>query len=398
MNENYFYTHILKNDKLRGFVKIYKVNNIVPCSESLTYPSIRFKSLLENKVINPVFEKTMSLSKINLDIFEKQKEYIISKKIDSPVFFFCFNFNNYYHFLYDTLPYFISYRELKKNIPDLKLLVPNTDFKKFVLETFELLNIPTEDFIIVNENHTYGEMYYSDSMTHGVDSNLPPHISSKQIYEDLKKNSLNKSKNKIFPKKIYISRRTWENKDSSNIGTNYTNRRKMINEENLISFLKERDFTEVFCEDLSMSDKITMFYQSEFIIGSIGGGMSNCLFSEKTCKILTIVSPDFLSINYRFIFSLDNGNLKLFNETSHENKNFFKKYQRVFIKNKNIIGEVIDVGNDKLTIKYTNHLVSGWDEDGNYEETKVNFEDCDVLDNGLNSPYYINLDKFKKEF
>ena len=39
-------------------------------------------------------------------------------------------------------------------------------------------------------------------------------------------------------KNIYISRRTWLNSDKSNIGTDYTSRRKMINENELVEQLK----------------------------------------------------------------------------------------------------------------------------------------------------------------
>ena len=45
-----------------------------------------------------------------------------------------------------------------------------------------------------------------------------------------------------MPKLVYISRRTWINKDKSNIGTDYTNRRKMMNEDLLVEELTKLGF------------------------------------------------------------------------------------------------------------------------------------------------------------
>ena len=36
-----------------------------------------------------------------------------SNIIEENVFFFIYNFDNYYHFLYDTIPYLYTYLELK---------------------------------------------------------------------------------------------------------------------------------------------------------------------------------------------------------------------------------------------------------------------------------------------
>ena len=41
----------------------------------------------------------------------------------TPVYFFTYNVDNYFHFLYDTLPYLAGYFMLKQTIPDLTLLL-----------------------------------------------------------------------------------------------------------------------------------------------------------------------------------------------------------------------------------------------------------------------------------
>ena len=98
--------------------------------------------------------------------------------------------------------------------------------------------------------------------------------------------------------KIYISRRTWINNNvTDNIGTNYTTRRKLMNEDDLVNKLKEDNFIEIFGENYSMTEKILLFYNAKVIIGAIGGTIANCVFANKETKIITIVSPEFLKIN-----------------------------------------------------------------------------------------------------
>ena len=69
----------------------------------------------------------------------------------------------------------------------------------------------------------------------------------------------------VGPEKIYISRRTWLHNDTSNIGTNYTERRRGVNEDQVARLFSMHDSTEVFCENLTMSEKIGMFRNAKYI-------------------------------------------------------------------------------------------------------------------------------------
>ena len=86
--------------------------------------------------------------------FDKNKNY--DNVINIPVFYFVYNTDNYYHFIYDTLPYLITFNHLRSNIPNLKLLMnyPNKsmdNFYLFVKEFLEILDITTE---FINANIT----------------------------------------------------------------------------------------------------------------------------------------------------------------------------------------------------------------------------------------------------
>lgn len=387
---------IFNGDGVREDIYLHFKELVQVCTEKKDYPSIRFKEEHTEKPFNPIFEKTMSLNDLDINEFISYIEYQKNIKYSNPVFFFCFNFSNYYHFIYDTIPYIISYRKLKLSEPKLKLLVPDLNFKKFVKETFEILNLSEDDFLELDKNTIYERFYFSDSFTHGDNSNLPPHILLRDLYDEM----VNTAKLKIgdlkYSNKIYISRRTWVNKDLTNIGTNYTTRRKMLNEDELVSELNNNGFEEIFTENLSMVDKIILFNNATNIIGPIGGGLCNCVFCNEFCTLIAIISPTFLDVNYRFIHSLPK-KLILFDKTFHENNEKFKKYQRVLVKEKNIIGEISNIEENKLHIKGSKNLISGWNDDDFYEEFLVNTDECTTLDQGLNSPFYINIPKFMEE-
>ena len=319
----------------------------------------------------------------------------------NPVFFFIYNTDNYYHFVYDTLPYLISYRYMKSKIPNIKLLMsyPNSSrfsFYKFVIEFLEILDITDKDILIANDYTVYNEIYISSSYTHGEDSNKPPRKEIYSFYKDIVSIVNNKFKDKEYPKKIYISRRTWLHNDFSNIGTNYTTRRKLVNEDELVEILVSNGYVEVFTESLSTVDKIKLFYNAESIVGAIGGGICNVLFSKDSTNLLALISPTFLDVNSRFIFSLNNVNTEYFFDSKHVEENEWKKYIRVKT-NDGIIGEIEDLYDDNILISYTNKFVAGWNSEVIFEKKIVNKKDCIRLDNGLNSSWIFNINSIENK-
>ena len=363
--------------------------------------------LYSTNLISPYDEKIMSLKK---DSFYDDNKYdfkllIKNKLIEEPVFFFIYNFDNYYHFLYDTLPYLYTYLKLKKEIPKLKLLVnyPNKNKKDFYRFNIELLEkiIDLNDLIVHNEDNIYEYIYVSSSLTHGCYSNNPPR---KEIYEiyDLIKNNINyKNIDKKYRdiKKIYISRRTWINCDNSNIGTDYTTRRKMMNEDELVEQLINNDFTEIFAENLNTDEKIYLFSNSDIIIGSIGGGMANLLFSRIDTKSIIIVTPFFLEINYRFKYSIENTDFKyIYNVSTYLEDNNIPLYCRVMITDEKSqyfekYGEIIEYNKkiNKYLVNISNNDVAGFNNNIKFDNYWFNEIEFKLLDNGLNSPYVVDL-------
>ena len=404
-------TLIEEKDENERIIAYKKYNNIQIIGRNFYYPNVL---LLDEKkeIINPYDEKVMSLNKESFydnNIYEDEIREINNKKIiNENVFFFIYNFDNYYHFLYDTLPYLYTYFELKKKHNDLKLLVnyPNKDKNEFYRFNTDFLYklIDEKDIIIHQKNNIYKNIFISTSLTHGGLSNKPPRKEIFEIYKKLKTNiNIDNIQEKYKNmKNIYISRRTWLNEDKSNIGTDYTSRRKMVNETELVEELKKYGFEEIFAENLNSDEKIYLFSNAEKIVGSIGGGMANLLFSDKNTKSYIIVSPYFLDINYRFKYSLDNTDIQYFDNTEvvKKDNSKYSNYVRVKIINKeslyyNKIGEIIDFESNLYKIALSNNDVAGFNNKIKFEEILFEEKDFTAIDKGLNSPYNFYIDNLK---
>jgi len=374
-------------------INLYKLKNVSPYGDTF-YPNCLFNDEQGN-IFNPSSEKVMSLNGITF-INKNQKNEIINKE-ETPLFFFIYNTDNYYHFVYDSLPYLITFLDLKEKVSNIKLLMnyPNftkTEFYKFIIEFLNLLNISMDDILIIDKNTIYSEIYISSSYTHDIDSNLPPRKEIYDFYQSIVKNiKQNYTNTKDLPKKIYISRRTWIHGDTSNIGTNYTTRRKLINEDDLVDTLKKYGFKEIFTENLGTIEKILLFNNADIVIGPIGGGLCNVLFSKKDCRLISINSPTFMDINKRFKYCFSNINTDYFDETEHIEKNIWKKWMRV--KSGNIVGEIENVEEEYIDVMYTDESIAGWNNGINYKKIKLKKQDSTPLDNGLNSNWIVDIKK-----
>ena len=341
---------ICPEDENGRTVEVKYFFNIQFTGLSKHYPQPLLYSYASGKMILPTVEKFMSLGRGT--IYESDMKYssdlpVFEKICDVPVFYFVYNMANYYHFIYDTLPYLYSYFNEKKIHPELKLLVSpaegKDDLYSFIWECLELLNIKRSDVIFLNQNVLYKTVLVGSSLTHNRLSNSPPH---KGVYEviDRMKNFYKGAE------KIYISRRSWVHNNTDNIGTNKTMERRCVNEDNVAKLFASYGFKEVFCELMTMKEKIGMFSFAKYIAGPIGGGMVNTIFSPPDTKVLSINSPTFFDINKRFEYSMSHTDLTHFNDTE-------------------FVGDV-----------------SEWVENDNSLS----------ISGGLNSPWKVNLDKLSK--
>jgi hypothetical protein len=274
-----------------------------------------------------------------------------------------------------------------------------THFYKFN-EDFLYKIVNAEDIIIHNDSNIYNSIYVSSSLTHGGFSNNPPR---KEFYDiiNIFKSSIDRTKIRCcenIHKYVYISRRSWINADTTNIGTNYTTRRKMINEDLLVKELTGYGFVEIFAENLNVDEKINLFSNAHIVVGSIGGGMANLIFSSKNTKSIVIVTPSFLDVNYRFKHSMETSDVHYFNDVRlyidiDVKKNSIPLYSRVCIIKSNQIGEICeyDSDNNLYTINMSNNDVAGFNNSVDYDKKIYACSDFNLLDQGLNSPYIVDI-------
>jgi len=387
---------LFESDNNGREINIYKLHNVQFYENNIFYPNVILKS--EKNDIKPINETVLSLKE--LDFSSHNKSMLEIKDRDSkPYFFFIYNTDNYYHFVYDTLPYLITFFELKKEIPDLQLLMNYPNYQKFehykfVIEFLYILSINKDDITIVNPSIAYDNLYVSNSYTHDGKSNIKPRNEVYKFYNNMVNFITNDIKKEKLPTKIYISRRTWINKDTSNIGTNYTTKRRLLNEDEIVEYLKTKGFVEVFTENLSTPEKILLFNNAEHIIGPIGGGLCNALFSNKKTKLTVLNSPTFFDINYRFLFSFENVNYEILDISEHTEKSKIKKFMRVKFDNK--VGEVVDIDGDNITINYSDMDVAGWNNQIEFKQIIKNIMELIPLDDGLNSEWIIDIKKLKE--
>jgi len=383
------------------------LRNVSATGKDIFYPNVLFQEMKDSILVSPYDEKIMSLRRSSFyddNRYEPVPEKNPKQIIPYPVFFFVYNTENYYHFLYDTLPILYTYFWLKARFPELRLLVqfPNKYKKehfRFNTELLELCGIGREETVVCSSDHMYETVFISTSLTHGGFSNEPPRPEFRIIYDKIKENA---KRRKVRPEyrdlsRVYVSRRTWIHNDWSNIGTNYTTKRKMMNEDELIEALEKIGFTEIFTEQMETHEKIHVFSRASIVCGSIGGGMANLVFCRPETTAVVIVSPFFLEINQRFRYCLESVVAEVIyshDTRVHAERDVLPMHCRVRIVtggSKDKIGEIKSHDSGRYLIRVSDNDVAGFAHDREFREVWFFPEDFDLLDHGLNAPYTLDI-------
>lgn len=377
---------------------LVELSNVVLTGRTIHYPNCLLYSTTTNTLINPYDEQVMSLKK---DSFYDTNEWDYKSEFppllieESPVFFFIYNVDNYYHFIYDTLPYLFYYKLLKLKYPDLKLVCATShptkkELPPFVTEFLQELGI--QDIAMANNTCWYSKMFVGTSLTHGQKSNEPCSIVAYTIWNTIR------VEQQTTPKRFYISRRSWIHGKTHNMGTNYTTRRKCLNEDEVVALLATYGIEEIFTELLTTKEKIAYFKHAELVVGVVGGGMCNLLFSPSSTKSFCINTPYFLDINTRFLHSMNHTTLVVSNSTYHsEIDTKFRIYSRVKIINSasphfGKIGEIEDCSNSNYLVSLSSNDIAGFSQDFSLEKASFNEDELEAIDNGLNSPYSCDIE------
>lgn len=349
-------------------------------------------------LVNPYDERVMSLQRDSFYDNDEWNDYSSAEPIGTiktPYFFFIYNVDNYFHFIYDTLPILWTYFELKKKEPTLKLLLNTSHPSKQTLAPFVkefLAYLGITEWSIPHPGAKYKSIYVSTSFTHGGKSNTMPSFNAYCLWKQfpaLKSNG---------PRRFYISRRSWVHGKTENMGTNYTMRRKCENEDAVVELLAKYGVQEVFTELLSTEEKLAQFQNAELVVGIVGGGMCNLLFSPSTTKSLCINTPFFLNINERFQYSMNHTQLCISHCTSHvPSPGAFRLYSRVRVTElshqfSGCIGEVEGFPEKgSVLVSLSSNDIAGFSQDFPLSKVVIAEKDLVAVDQGLNSPFEVDL-------
>jgi len=383
---------------------ILGLKNVELSGRNLHYPNCLLE--VDGGLISPYDERVMSLKKDSFydnNEWNNYKSYKKSNTFTDTVFFFIYNVDNYYHYIYDTLSILASYFEIKKTHPSLKLMINTSHPDKITLPPFvtEFLRLyGVTDFIFPSLTTVYERLFVSTSFTHGGKSNEPPSLYTKELWNIQPKGL---SASAPTPKRFYISRRSWIHGKTENIGTNYTMRRKCMNEDDVVELLKKHGIQEVFTELLTTEEKLAYFKNAELVVGVVGGGMCNLLFSPPSTKSLCINTPEFLTINKRFEHSMNHTQIVYSDSTKHYEQGIkFQLYTRVKIINTasdswGLVGEVESRLGSNYTVRLSSNDIAGFSQDFLLEIRTFHEEELEGVDNGLNSPYICDLVKLESD-
>ena len=206
----------------------------------------------------------------------------------SKNFFIVHNRNSkgYFHWITDTLPKIIYGNKVYKNFTvalphELKINFIISSLKRYKIKFF---------FFRKNKNYFFKKVIYIGNL-------YPSGSPRSDIIKNLNKSLI--SRYRPF-KKIYISR-------------NKSDRRKLINEKDLIKVLKLYNFEILHSEKLSFNQQVKIFSTAKFVLGLHGAGLSNIIWMKKKTMLLELKPEkdlylncyfnlsNLLNINYRYI-------------------------------------------------------------------------------------------------
>ncbi len=194
--------------------------------------------------------------------------------------------HNYYHTILDSLGCLFYYFELKYDYPELTLLVNKNHanlnkWPPFVKEVLDILNIEYE---YTDENAVYENIYFGDTQNQSdTGQRISPKPGQFLMIDGLVRAAKALKLDVPQHDNIYISRRTKHNPNYSKdlIGEDNTQKRGCVNEDEIVDILSKHGFVEVFGENYTLAEKITMFSRMIKYVTFSGAGITNTLYRKK---------------------------------------------------------------------------------------------------------------------
>jgi len=203
--------------------------------------------------------------------------------IEGTVAFLAKNYcYNYYHWMFEFLPQIELLRRSGIDIGSIDKFAVNHCCFPFQRETVSLLGIPLEKIVETdnNNNHIQARQLLVSSVIRE---------STKWACDFLRREFLNDSIIGLQKKqRIFIPRKE---------------KRRVINEDELVAVLTKFGFKSVAPESLSVAEQVSLFAAAEVVIGAHGAALTNTVFCSPGTKVIEIFAPDYVNPCYRKLSS-----------------------------------------------------------------------------------------------
>ncbi|HEY9864131.1 MAG TPA: tetratricopeptide repeat protein, partial [Candidatus Obscuribacterales bacterium] len=185
--------------------------------------------------------------------------------------------NVYFHWMVDILPRLELLRQSGIKLEQIDWFLVNSYQAPFQRETLTRLGIP--EFKILESDrfpHIQAQQLIVPSFA-GYMGWLQP-----WAIDTLRRWFLPKSRNpgRNYPERIYISRGN-------------ASYRRVLNEDEVIDFLRPWGFVTVQLETLSFGEQVALFAQAKVIMGAHGSGLTNILFCQPGTQVIEWMSPHY---------------------------------------------------------------------------------------------------------
>jgi len=199
-------------------------------------------------------KKLLTGRKVTLD---KNKSYLLVTDVWSA---------GHFHWFMEVLPRIWTIRDRAK---EFVLLLPDTPYVRSIgLESLELLDLKFEDVVLMKESDFYkvDDLYFVSRIT-------APGQTHDRIMRKI--NAAFVGEKTDGQDKIYISRAK-------------ARVRKVLNEAELASLLKDHGFEILYGEDFSLAEQNDIFAKCSTLMGIHGAGLTNCIFIKPGGNVIEL--------------------------------------------------------------------------------------------------------------
>mgnify|MGYP000194035461 CR=1 FL=1 len=189
----------------------------------------------------------------------------------------------YFHWMMQVLPRIGILNSCKTFNEKIDYFIVNSQALPFQKETLRYLNIPEEKLV---DSNRYPHIKADQLIVPSVPQQLPKFCVDfirKSFLDNPLVNQAISLKN--LSSRIYISR-------------SQASRRRITNENKLISLLKSLNFTMLTLESMSIAEQVKLFSVAEIIVAPHGAGLTNLAFCNEGTKVIEIFSPNYINICY----------------------------------------------------------------------------------------------------